>query len=722
MRYDATLMQIASTSTHSTARIFLLIFLIGLIGLVSCSDKDDTPTSPDSTGPSSLFVRVRDNSNDVVANAMVFTKPESQRDMTDELGSVMFQDVEPGVYTVWATHSNIGSGNAAVSIEAGHLSEVDISLESGIFLQPSVNILSPDWGNSYSYIDTVIITALVSDINEEAPDLTLLWSSSLDGELPTEPADEDGEVVLAIDSLSWGEHIIRLQAENDEGFVAFDSVKVIVAALAPVVEILSPEDGQGFTPGEEIVFSAHVSDRETPVIALEYEFKSDQSGIFGSGNPDATGEIMLTTTDLSPAEHIVTLSVTDSDTMTTEVTVTIINLIPGPVDQIDAITENSAVTITWSATFDPDFSRYEIYRSVIQDQPGEKIGETLTIDATTYVDTEAPMVQVAYYHVRVYNTHGYFRESDVVEVNNPGGLVLMNEPSGMLIHPTETWIYLDYGGTIFRVDFSAMEILNTGSVASFYGWKDMGDCGQGPEIYCPGSDGWIRILDSVNFSVITSINTGLATKCAIPGPDGIVCASVMPSPWWEQPLRSYDRATGEYIDGNGDFDGCRLRLLPSGFEIIEITTGVSPTDMDYYRLDATGHFLEHADDSQHGGPPLSANLFYASPNGEFVITSSSAAMYSANSSMSYLGQLPRGSRSFTDYAFSYDGNTIYAAVSGEQLILRYEYPSMQQTAEIATRTKPLFIERQGDQLVIVGAIAEDYGMAEAAIEIILLEP
>jgi hypothetical protein len=70
--------------------------------------------------------------------------------------------------------------------------------------------------------------------------------------------------------------------------------------------------------------------------------------------------------------------------------------------------------------------------------------------------------------------------------------------------------------------------------------------------------------------------------------------------------------------------------------------------MNYYRLDATGHFLEHADDSQHGEPPLGANLFYTTPKEEFVITSSSAAMFSANSSMSYLEQLPRGGRIFTD--------------------------------------------------------------------------
>jgi len=697
----------------------LVIDLSCVLGLAGCGGEDDPP-GPQQTGPGSLFVRVDNEDGQAVSGAIVLTRPETERDTTDALGTVLFEELESGVYTAWATHDTIGAGNAPANINAGALTEVTIVLQSDVSLYPSVSISSPDWGESYSYVDTVTVVALVSDLNDDAQGLSLTWSSDLDGTLSTSPAGEDGVAALSATDLSLGEHVIRLEAANADSFVGADSVMIVVAALPPEVTLLLPEDEQAFTPGEEIVFSAHVSDRETPVMELSYEWASDLSGMISSGYPDLNGDILAGTTALPSGEHIITLSVTDADTLTTTASATIFNLLPGPFEQFDAMIQNGQATLTWSETSDPDFDRYTIYRSEEEGEQGDSIGVVTTVEETTFIDTGAPFVSAAYYHVRVYNTHGYFRASEVVEVDNPGGLTLMNEPEAMLLHPTETWIYLDYGGTIFRVDFSSMEILGTGNVASSSGWKSLGDCGQGVEIYCPGGDGWIRILDPVDFSDIASINTGLSTKCAIAGLHGIVYASVMPSPWWEQPLRTYDRVTGAYIDGGGDYSGCRLRLLPSGNEIIEITTGISPVDMDYYRFDDSGTFLEHEDDDQHGATPLDADLFYTSPSGAFVISSNQAAMYSANSSMSYLGLLPRGDRLFEDFTFSADGNMIYAAVMGEQLILAYTYPSMQQTGEIATRTRPLFVERQGDYLVVVGDTGGGSGSAVAAVEVISL--
>ena len=672
--------------------------------------------------PGSLFVRVNSGNGQPVSGAIVLTRPETEQDTTDAPGTVLFEELEPGVYTAWATHSTLGAGNAPANINAGALTEVTIVLQSDVSLYPSVSISSPEWGEVYSYVDTVDVMAVVSDLNDEAHDLLLAWSSSIDGTLSTDPAGADGVAALRSTDLSLGEHVIRLEAANADSFVTADSVMIAVVARSPEVTLLSPPDEQGYTPGDEIVFSAQVSDHETQVTDLTYEWVSDLSGVIDSGHPDSNGDISVSTTELPSGEHLVTLSVTDSDTLTITASVTVFNLVPGPVEQFDAIVQSGQATLTWSATIDPDFNRYTIYRSAEDGAEGDSIGVVTTVDETTFVDANAPLVNAAYYHIRVYNTHGYYRASETVEVSSPGGLPLMNEPDAILLHPTETWIYLDYEGSIFRVDFSSMEILNTGSVASSTGWKSLGDCGQGVEIYCPGEDGWIRILDPVGFSEIASINTGLSTKCAIPGPNGIVYASLLPSLWWEEPLRTYDRVTGTYLDGGGDFSGCRLRLLSSGNEIIEITTGISPTDMDYYLFDDSGTFLAHEDDDQHGGSPLDANLFYASPNGEFVITSSSAAMYSATSSMAYLGQLPRGTRQFEDYTFSADGNAIYAAVTAEQLILEYTYPSMQQTGEIATRTEPLFIERQGDHLVVVGDTGGGSGSGEAAVEVISLDP
>ena len=219
---------------------------------------------------------------------------------------------------------------------------------------------------------------------------------------------------------------------------------------------------------------------------------------------------------------------------------------------------------------------------------------------------------------------------------------------------------------------------------------------------------------------VGTINTGLYTTSVVIDGNGIVYASMRPDPWWQQPLRTYSRSTGFQIAGGGDFDSCRLRMLVSRAEIIEISTGISPTDMDYYRFDGTGNFVQHQNDIPHGGPPLDARIFKVSPNAEFVITSSVGAVYSANSGMAHLGGLARGSRTFTDFDFDSTGNVIYATVEGEALLQVYAYPSLQQTAQFSTRGRPRFVHRRGSDLIVVSQVGQF--TTSGAIEVLPISP
>jgi hypothetical protein len=290
----------------------------------------------------------------------------------------------------------------------------------------------------------------------------------------------------------------------------------------------------------------------------------------------------------------------------------------------------------------------------------------------------------------------------------------------MLKHPTQPYIYLvNQGGQkLIKFDYINMQVVTETTLQGNIGYCDIGDNGFGVEIYAPSSDGWIYVYSADDLRQTTSISTGLSTKSVVINGLGHVIASVLPSPWWEQPVRTYMRSTGINIDGNGDFDGDRLRMIPGKNEIISISTSVSPIDMEYFKLTDNGMFEMHQDDPYHGDYPLNPNIFRISPSGEYSITSNSGAVYYANSSMEYKGQLQHGTLKFSDFAFSDDGSVIYAATSNRKSIQIGYYPSLIRDNEILTRGFPVFILRDGNKIISLSKSNEN--AVNTGIEIISL--
>jgi len=81
----------------------------------------------------------------------------------------------------------------------------------------------------------------------------------------------------------------------------------------PEVEILFPANGDRFSLGEAIRFVATVSDDQDPVDALSAELRSDIDGDVGAGTPGVDGLVELSPGLLAAGEHVMVLSVTDTD-------------------------------------------------------------------------------------------------------------------------------------------------------------------------------------------------------------------------------------------------------------------------------------------------------------------------------------------------------------------------------------------------------------------------
>lgn len=479
----------------------------------------------------------------------------------------------------------------------------------------------------------------------------------------------------------------------------------------PTAIILSPVNNSAFVTGDTIRFTGEGRDLEDANEILSVKWSSDKDGILDASHPDPDGQISFSTIALSRNTHSITLAVSDSDGNVSRDSINVHNNVPSPVSILSLVSDTSTVALTWTRSDALDFSSYRIYRSTSGsfDLEADLLAIVTAVQDTALIDQAIDIVPFYSYQVLVFNQSGVASVGQPMTIQNPGGITLAIEPYDALIHPSEDWLYIQDRNAekLFSIDYRSNAVRDTLDFPTRPGYMDIGDNGFGMELYIPFNDNAVRIYRADDLTQVTSILTGISyVYCAMTDGLGRVFASLSPSPWWEDPMRSYSRATGAFIDGNGhlpgtSFDTCRLKLLPSGNEIIEIADGISPVDMDYYKLDSAGNFVSHSDDSYHGDHPLSPHVFRVAPVGGFLITSTLGAVYNADQTMTFQGLLPREDAYFADYCFDESGGTIYAGCQNKDSIWIFDVASLKKTGEIATRGQVKYLFRKGNDIVVV---------------------
>ena len=561
-----------------------------------------------------LNVKVFSNGG-FASGARVYTQPASKEGTTDQFGSVLLSEIEPGSYEVYAELKNVGSGKEVVKVIENELAQVNIGIVPGL------------------------------NIN-----------------------------------------------------------------LAPQISFILPGIPAEFSPGENVTFSATVSDDKTPVTELTIEWKSDKDGVINTQKANSDGNIGFTTNTLSANVHIITLTVKDKDGYSQSYLVEVSNNAPAKVELVEAKKIDGKIVLTWTKYPGTDFLQYEVYSSDENcDFEKKKLIATFNnINTTTITDNAPPLSYRACYFVRVLNNAGKSRNSNTLLVDLPGGNLFNFIPHDMLVHPTKEYIYLiDLSGQkLIKYNYGNGEVEKTITVSGTPGFSGIGDTGKGLEIYVPSSEGFVYVYDAETLSLVNAITTGIYTMNALPSENGYILASMAPSPWWDSPIRTYQRSTGIQIDGDGDFERSRMRLVPGKSALIGISTSVSPVDMDYYELDAAGNFVVSQDDLYHGDHPLDPYAFRISNDGSYVITGYEGAVYLANSSMQFKGLLQRGNLNYSDFAFSDDGSIIYAATANRTSIQIGNYPSLLRSDEILLRGFPVMIERKANRIICVSKRSE----------------
>jgi hypothetical protein len=181
---------------------------------------------------------------------------------------------------------------------------------------PTVSVLAPADGAQFNPGDLVEFLGAAQDGQDPETDLTISWESSIDGVIGTDPPDGDGNVYLATNALSSGQHIVTLTAVDTDAESASTSLTLDVApgsvGGAPTVVILGPTDGQAFGASDGVNLIAAVTDGEDAYETLQVEVIDVPDGSMWTGNPASTGSLTVPLT-LTPGNHVLTVNATDSD-------------------------------------------------------------------------------------------------------------------------------------------------------------------------------------------------------------------------------------------------------------------------------------------------------------------------------------------------------------------------------------------------------------------------
>lgn len=167
----------------------------------------------------------------------------------------------------------------------------------------------------YSAEDSIQFAAAVSDEEDDAADLSIRWSSSIDGPISLDTTVDSNGEMSDFASLTPGDHILRLEVEDTMGKTTTEEVQIRVNEVnqPPLCEITEPSDGDSGLLGTSVSFKGTVSDADHALSDLTIEWVSDKDGLLGTSIADNIGLVNLTTSSLTSNSHAITLRVTDPE-------------------------------------------------------------------------------------------------------------------------------------------------------------------------------------------------------------------------------------------------------------------------------------------------------------------------------------------------------------------------------------------------------------------------
>ena len=295
------------------------------------SDAINIEVGPDNTPPNCVLLTPTEGESGIVGDLVVFGGTVGDPDIPVDTLTVEWKDGELVVgASIPTTAGNVSLPLTELTTGA-HVISMIVSDEMGatctdqvtyIVREPNnppiVTIDSPTPGEVATEGDPVLFDATVSDAEDAPGDLSVEWTSDLDGVLSTAPADSSGFSRFTDTTLAEGIHTITLTVTDTDGAYTTGVLLLEVEAApeintAPTVTLISPADGHTVAEGDAVLFSAVVNDAEDAPSALTITWTSSIDGVLTGATPDGSGAVSFSETEMSVGTHIISITVADTE-------------------------------------------------------------------------------------------------------------------------------------------------------------------------------------------------------------------------------------------------------------------------------------------------------------------------------------------------------------------------------------------------------------------------
>ena len=231
---------------------------------------------------------------------------------------ILCEEVNPEADGTARCETSLGLDVESITLAVRDLDNARADAMINVFVlateTPTVEILNPLGEENYYTDQLISFEGIVQDTEDDPEDLMINWSSSIDGELTAVNVVPtiDGEI-LGYSSLSEGQHVIELIAEDSAGKIGTDSIIIDVNGVngAPSCEITAPSTNSAGQQGDMVNFFASVSDPDVSASQLQVLWSSDKDGELGSSTPNGVGTVSFPYDGLSLNTHVISLTVRD---------------------------------------------------------------------------------------------------------------------------------------------------------------------------------------------------------------------------------------------------------------------------------------------------------------------------------------------------------------------------------------------------------------------------
>jgi hypothetical protein len=248
-----------------------LVLLLASCTAVTVSDGNTEPTveivAPDDgdtfdEGDDVTFVGNVDDSGSPVGDLDV--------SWTSSQDGLLLEE-NPSSGTVSFTTDALGLGEHTVTLRAEDPAGLSAADAVGITIEeplaqntvPDCAITAPADDSEHDELDTLFLEGSATDVESLSTDLVATWASSEDGILGTATPSSSGDILLPVDDLTPGLHIITLDVEDPDGLNCseFITLEILAANTAPTV------DAPTVTPDPLFTDDTATCDVPTPVDA-----------------------------------------------------------------------------------------------------------------------------------------------------------------------------------------------------------------------------------------------------------------------------------------------------------------------------------------------------------------------------------------------------------------------------------------------------------------------